>query len=57
MLYGGKMSPKKLLEQIATQMEDLEKRGLQESNEYEKLSDDWQSLALDLVEVDILGEG
>lgn len=40
---------KEILEILAKRMQELEELGLEDSDEYEKLSNDYHSVAIDLV--------
>lgn len=44
------------LERIGKRLEELEAQGLQDSDEYDDLSDDYQAIAQDLVLNQIFGE-
>lgn len=43
------MEEKAALDRMAARLEELKQQGLEDSDEYEELSDEWQSLAQDLV--------
>jgi hypothetical protein len=44
------------LDKLSVRLDELEKAGLEESDEYEKISDDYQAIALNMVEGSILGD-
>ena len=46
---------KELVIELGKKLEEMEAKGLTDTPEYEKLSDDWQTLALAEVEEDIFG--
>ena len=46
----------KILKEIGDRLDLLKNQGLENTNEYEKLSDDYQQLAQELVLIDILND-
>jgi len=50
------MEEKAALDRMAARLEELKQQGLEDSDEYEELSDEWQSLAQDLVLNNILSD-
>lgn len=45
-----------ILKKLAEQLADLEAKGLTDSDEYEKLSDDYQTIALNEIEGNIFDD-
>lgn len=44
------------LDLLTQQLEDLEKQGKKDTQEYEDLSDEWQTLSLDIMQYVLLTE-
>ncbi len=47
---------KQLLQSLSAALDKMRQEGLEHTPEYKNVSDEWQSLAHDLVMVDILGD-
>jgi hypothetical protein len=45
------------LDKLSARLDELEKAGLADSDEYDKVSDDHQAIALNMVEGDLIGGG
>lgn len=43
-------SEREILDDIAKQLEEMRKQGLEDTDEYEDLSEEWQCLALNILE-------
>jgi hypothetical protein len=45
-----------ILDKLSAQLDELEKAGLADSDEYDNISDDYQAVALNIIEADILSD-